>query len=311
MASANSYSNSREVSISALLAGESQSVLSNASQLRSIAVRDGIDLLLWEAVFAQPISVNVRDDWGRVQFSCVLQGDSQYSIKHGNRRSEYVLKQGMSCISYTPDCLGHSTHAGMMESVTVSVCPELLHELAPDMDVALGRQINAAHCCLLWRSDAQINVIAHMLARALRGGAQPSELWLLGQCLVLVGLALEAQGRRAHATSRLSSIDKQKLLRARDRLLTDLSEAPTIAMLAKETGLGILKLKYGFRELFQHSIYGLFQQERMHEAWRRLSSGEHTVMMVASDMGYANASHFAVAFQKQFGVKPSSLKLRR
>ncbi|WP_269440317.1 AraC family transcriptional regulator [Ralstonia pseudosolanacearum] len=28
-------------------------------------------------------------------------------------------------------------------------------------------------------------------------------------------------------------------------------------------------------------------------------------------MGYANASHFTAAFQKQFGVTPSALKQRR
>jgi len=31
-------------------------------------------------------------------------------------------------------------------------------------------------------------------------------------------------------------------------------------------------------------------------------------MRIASDLGYANASHFATAFRKQFGINPSSLK---
>lgn len=106
----------------------------------------------------------------------------------------------------------------------------------------------------------------------------------------------------------LSLADRHKLLRAKDLLLADLSQAPTIAMLSRETGLSVLKLKRGFRQLFNNSIYGLFQAERMHEARRRLFATGAPVMVVATDLGYANASHFSAAFQKQFGVTPSAFK---
>ncbi|MBW7902540.1 MAG: helix-turn-helix domain-containing protein [Rhodocyclaceae bacterium] len=52
----------------------------------------------------------------------------------------------------------------------------------------------------------------------------------------------------------------------------------------------------------------LFMQERMHEARRRLLSGAGSVTEVATDLGYANVSHFAAAFRKRFGVNPASLK---
>jgi len=303
-----------EVTVSGLLAGES----AGPSMLYRRVLGEGIDVLVWEGTFAQPLSMKVRDDWGRVHFSCALRGRSQYRLAHGNRHREYVLHEGLSCISYTPDCYAHSTHAGTIENVTVAVRPDLLQELVPDMDANLARLLDSARCCSLCRSDAQINATAYLLAAAIRktqpGGAdgeRRSPLWLLGQSLVLVSLTIAAQRQDANPALYLSAGEKQKLMQARDRLLADLSEAPTIAMLAKECGLGVLKLKRGFRELFQHSVYGLFQQERMHEAMRRLARGDSSVMVVASDMGYVNASHFAVAFQKQFGVKPSSLKQRR
>jgi len=37
-------------------------------------------------------------------------------------------------------------------------------------------------------------------------------------------------------------------------------------------------------------------------------TGDESVMRIASDLGYANASHFATAFRKQFGINPSILK---
>nr|WP_317451475.1 helix-turn-helix domain-containing protein [Pseudomonas azotoformans] len=37
-------------------------------------------------------------------------------------------------------------------------------------------------------------------------------------------------------------------------------------------------------------------------------TGNEPVIRIASDLGYANASHFATAFRKQFGINPSTLK---
>ncbi|WOC81078.1 AraC family transcriptional regulator [Stutzerimonas frequens] len=48
----------------------------------------------------------------------------------------------------------------------------------------------------------------------------------------------------------------------------------------------------------------------MAQARSRLFAGEGAVMRVASDLGYANASHFATVFRKKFGVNPSEIRFR-
>ena len=49
----------------------------------------------------------------------------------------------------------------------------------------------------------------------------------------------------------------------------------------------------------------------MHHAQRQLADGKLSVLHVAADLGYSNASHFAAAFRKQFGVNPSAFKTGR
>lgn len=287
-------------------------------RLLRVALQDGIDVLVWQGELRQPVSMNLRDDWGRVHFCCALQGRSRFSIDTGVRETEHVLSAGTGCISYTPDCSGRAMHAGRIESVTVSIRPDLVRELAPDLDTALQRKLDSARCCAPCRCDAEMRATAQALSHALQdrhrcaqGRSGRPSLWLLGQSLALASLVIEAHGEPAQHAWPLPAADRQKLLRARDLLLADLSRAPTIAALAKETGLSVLKLKRGFRQLFDHSVYGLFQHERMHEARRRLACADMPVMTVAADMGYANASHFTAAFQKQFGVNPSAFKHRR
>ncbi|GAB2896072.1 yersiniabactin transcriptional regulator YbtA [Microvirgula curvata] len=286
-------------SISALLAGQpvGHATPDTGCRLLRIALQDGVDVLVWKGELRQPMTVNVHDDWDRIHFSCALQGSSSYSFHGGCGELEHALAEGGGCINYNPGCRGRASHAATFESVTVSVRPDLFASWAPELERSLKQELGSGRCYAPCGHNAEMRATAQGLSRALHvmelgadDGARRSPLWLMGQSLTLV--------------------DRQRLLRARDRLLGDLSQAPTIAALAREADLSVLKLKRGFRLLFNNSVYGLFQQERMHEARRRLSARDTPVMTVASDLGYTNASHFAAAFQKQFGVNPSTLKRR-
>lgn len=287
-------------------------------RLHHAALRDGIDVFVWQGAQRQPVSMRIHDDWGRVQFCCALHGHSRFTLDTGPRDVEFELPAGSGCISYTPNCSGHATHSGPIESVTISIQPDLLRELAPDIDAVLRRKLDSACCCIACGCNAEIRTMARTLSDALQPRADAGQhapdrpaLWLLGKSLTLASLMLEAHRDSAAPAKQLLATDRRKLMRARDMLLADLTHAPTIAELAEATGLSQQKLKRGFRQLFRHSVYGLFQQERMHEARRRLSIADTPVMIVATDLGYANASHFTAAFQKQFGVNPSAFKRRR
>lgn len=308
-----------EVTISALITDSAAPEATVPGyQLLRTTLRDGIDLLVWRGGQPQPMSMNIRDDWGRVQFSYALQGRAHFSLGARRQAVEHTLTAGSSCISYTPDCRGKSTHAGQIENVVVSIRPDLLHELAPDMDGALRQRLDSQRCCVPCRCCAEMGATARALSDALQAPQHAagcrmhrSTMWLLGQSLALTSLMLDAHRDAAVGPCTLPQADHAKLLHARDLLLADLTCAPTIIELSKAAGLSEQKLKRGFRLLFQHGVYSLFQHERMHEARRRLTTTGMSVMTVATDMGYVNASHFTAAFHKQFGVNPSALKQSR
>lgn len=308
-----------EVSVRNLLAGlpVPQIITTSECDLLRYPIQEGIDILLWRANFSRPISMRLHDDLGRIDFSCVLQGKSRYLLTGARQESEYLLQQGSNCISHIPDCRGISSYTGKFESVSISFHPDALASWVPEMDPTLQQRINTRHCCQQRACHAEMQATAQMLGTALSrmrsspaGDNARSPLWLLGQSMVLLSLIVDEHGEERRSASPLSHSDRQKLMQARDLLLADLTQAPTIAMLARETGLSILKIKRGFRLLFGNSVYGLFQTERMQEARRRLSAGDMPVMIVAADLGYTNASHFTAAFQKQFGVNPSAFKRR-
>jgi AraC family transcriptional regulator len=138
------------------------------------------------------------------------------------------------------------------------------------------------------------------LARLIEGGARP---------LLVHGAALEFLAACLDPAAPPDAIPRRErilLIAARDRLLRDLSAAPTIADLARETGLNQRKLKQGFKRMFGLGVHALFQRARMDRA--RVLLARQGVTATAMTLGYSNASHFSAAFRKQFGVAPREMR---
>lgn len=278
-------------------------------------LQPGLDLMVWRSNFETPHQFHLHDDLGRIHFTCALQGEVSYSFAHLNNQCHY-LTEGNNCINFTPDQKATAHYHGTFESVIISIAPDVFNQWGIELSAELRAEMNGQYCYRHRSSPAEIQAHAHSLRDAIKHLHQfpnipkaHTPLWFQGNGMMLISLIIEQyQERPVPRLDNLNQKDHQRLLKAREKLLSDLTKAPTIAMLAQETGLSVLKIKRGFRQVFGNSVYGLFQQERMREAKRRLSTGNVQVVTVATDLGYSNASHFTTAFQKQFGVNPSALK---
>ena len=307
-----------EISIHQLVAGKpvKDGNIPAQCELLRCSLQEGMDILLWRGNFARPETLQLHDDLGRINFSCILEGTSHFAIQGLRRHTDWELARNRHYITHTPGCRGSASYCGRFESITLSFSPETLALWVPDISAVIKNKIDSHCCCQQQRCNAETHLTAQALRHALmrmHGGfsheQKPSTLWLQGQSLVMLSLVLDEHREDASCLScHFNPMERQKLLRAKDLLLADLTQAPGVAELARESGLSVLKIKRGFRVLFNNSVYGLFQAERMQEARRRLDNGNTSVMTVAADLGYANASHFSAAFQKQFGVTPSTFK---
>ena len=77
-----------------------------------------------------------------------------------------------------------------------------------------------------------------------------------------------------------------------------------IHYLSRLAGMNQTKLKTGFRELFDATIFAYLTSVRMQEARRLLLEEKLPVGEVADRVGYKHPHHFAAAFKKKFGVTP-------
>src|SRR5690606_4158539 len=95
-----------------------------------------------------------------------------------------------------------------------------------------------------------------------------------------------------------------KIKKAKQIIISRMSEPPTLQQLADEINLPINKLKEGFKQIYGDSVFSFLFDYKMEVARQLLATGSHNVNEVGLKVGYSTASHFIAAFKKKFGTTP-------
>lgn len=95
-----------------------------------------------------------------------------------------------------------------------------------------------------------------------------------------------------------------KIRRAKDIVIANIAEPPSLQDLSREIGLSLKKLKEGFKQIYGDSVYSFLFDYKMEFARKLLDTGEYNVNEVGLKVGYSTSSHFIAAFKKKFGTTP-------
>lgn len=133
-------------------------------------------------------------------------------------------------------------------------------------------------------------------------------IYLESKVLELIALFFRESEQSAPRKKTMNKGDQQKIIEAKELLGQNLESPPTIIQLSRMVGLNEYKLRLGFKELFNNTIYGYLRQIRMKKAKELIEAEELSVSEAGFMVGYSNMSHFANAFKNEFGVTPGQLK---
>ncbi len=98
---------------------------------------------------------------------------------------------------------------------------------------------------------------------------------------------------------------RKQLNKARDILLENIDNPPSLSELSKEIGFNTTKLKKEFKASFGVPVFKYLQSERLKQAYHLIKSGEKTIQEAAWAVGYDSLGSFSNAFEKKFGYRPS------
>ena len=110
---------------------------------------------------------------------------------------------------------------------------------------------------------------------------------------------------------KFSEYDKQALYRAKEILIQNMDNPPSLSSLSKIIKLNEFKLKIGFKKTFNNTPYGLLFEYKMQKAKELLKTSEYDINEIALKVGYKHPCNFTTAFSKKFGVNPKELMKSR
>ncbi|MBK8634540.1 MAG: helix-turn-helix transcriptional regulator [Saprospiraceae bacterium] len=99
--------------------------------------------------------------------------------------------------------------------------------------------------------------------------------------------------------------DYERVKDAKDIIIDNLNNTPTVQKIARKVGLNPTKLQIGFKLMFSKSIKQFAISAKMNHALKLLQNGKMSCGEVADVLGYTNKGHFSKKFKEEFGILPS------
>jgi AraC-like DNA-binding protein len=138
-------------------------------------------------------------------------------------------------------------------------------------------------------------------------------MFLEAKALEVAALVLEEETviQKGHtAPAFLQGENRARIHLAREILIQQLKDPPSLIDLAQRVGLNSRTLKEGFRQQFGKPAFAYLHEYRLEQARCLLESEEMKVAEVAQAIGFANRSHFAEAFRKKYGINPKDYQMQ-
>jgi AraC-like DNA-binding protein len=151
-------------------------------------------------------------------------------------------------------------------------------------------------------------VIGQVIHNRYSGDLQ--NLFLLSKSIEILVLCAEScllatDRREAYLKT---AADKERIIAARDFVNQRVTCPPSLTEIAAAVGLNEYKLKRGFKETFQTTVFGYLTAQRLLLAKRYLLDTDKTAAEIAFDLGYSTPQHFNNAFKQHFGHTPDSTR---
>jgi len=128
------------------------------------------------------------------------------------------------------------------------------------------------------------------------------KLFLLSKSIELLVLSAESCNMASEKKDSYikNSADREKIIAVRDLINERVHCPPNLSEIARMVGLNEYKLKRGFKEIFQTTVFGYLIEQRLLLARQYLCDTNLTAAEISIELGYSTPQHFNNAFKRRF-----------
>ncbi|MEM1256762.1 MAG: AraC family transcriptional regulator [Cyanobacteria bacterium P01_H01_bin.21] len=291
---------------------------------RRIKLQPGLEISIETVTYRRSLHLDSQrcldaqtDSVNGLSFSFYLAGGSRMINPGIQLEEDREETAGQACVAYLKDVrlIEYFPAEQLIKIISISIDLErlqlfgLLEETVSPLLQPLkqGKSLERFHQTLNPITPTLQQILKQILDCPYQGAFR--RMYLESKALELLSLQFyQLSAGQYLSTPKLCSADVEQLRLARDILQQRFDQPPSLLELARQVGLNDHKLKQGFRQLFDTTVFGYVQTCRMEQAQRLLEEHELSITTIAERVGHASPSQFCHAFKRHTGMTPSQYR---
>ena len=288
-------------------------------EVRLIALRPGLEIMVETSIFWRSLYLDSYYDSANELGSSFYLAGSQRMVNPGlEREDDREETAGDNCLCYLAGarCLEYRPAEQQLQRVAITIDFEQLRTFGPVEEnpsplinsLMAGNSASRFHQSL--NSTAATSAVLQQILNCPYHGPT-KRMYLEAKALELLAIQFHQLTEQSGDTPTPPSLrpeDRERLYQAKDILRCQFEQPPSLQALARQVGLNDYKLKQGFRQLFDTTVFGYVQTCRMAQAQRLLQERELSIAHIADRVGHASPSQFCHAFKRHVGLTPSEYR---
>lgn len=287
--------------------------------VREINLRPGFKLLIVDFIPVQPMAVGFEVEKAPLEFSFCLSGKTRITFTNSTRchLDEFYLGPGDCNISCFPESKGIMAYQPRKRvcGISIQIDPRFLQpffkrefeRIDAHPQFIKEAALNNHYFQYITMTPAMKIVVHHILNCRYLDFTE--RIYLESKALELIALQIAEidLNRKIQTTiSALRPAEKEQIRQAKDILISNLANPPSLLKLSRTVGLTHTKLNQGFREIYGTTAFNYLRQQRLEHGRLLLTEGQLNVSETAYATGFSNPSHFAKSFLTYFGIQPNT-----
>lgn len=287
--------------------------------LRKICLRAGLWLYIDRHQQTDHLTIKYPEKEVRnIHCTFTLLGKGEISFPFTSPNSTIADTAGnysLGTNGYTPPSMNAYVETEPCSFLELEMQPDIFQSFAGNLEESLPKNLQhivkptgEARYFRHSATQPMMTTVLQQVAHCPYQGAV-KRMYLEGKVIELMALVLDHEILLQQGELKKESLRPEQLERvhyAKEILLKDMNNPPSLAALARQVGLNDRLLKSGFRQVFGTTVFGLLRSHRLEIAKQLLSEQDISVAEVAHLIGYSNSTTLGRAFKHKFGILPKT-----